>query len=98
MLVNTSRGEIIDEESLLSALQNGVVRSAAIDVWSCEGSNTNQTINALRVHPNMFPTSHIAAYTQGSLRHCALQCADNVIAVVEGRLKEVEQYIAKPPA
>jgi len=97
-LVNTSRGEIVDEESLLAALQNGVVKSAAIDVWSREGNNTNQTINALRVHPSVFPTSHIAAYTLESRRRCALQCADNVIAAVEGRLKGIEQYIAKPAA
>ena len=96
--VNTSRGEIVDEKSLLVALQDGTIRSAAIDVWSCEGDNTNQTINALRVHPKVFPTSHIAAYTLESRQRCALQCADNVIAVVEGRLKEVEQYIAKLPA
>ena len=96
--MNTSRGEIVDEKSLLIALQDGTIRSAAIDVWSCEGDNTNQTINALRVHPKVFPTSHIAAYTLESRRHCALRCADNVIAVVEGRLKEVEQYIAKLPA
>lgn len=96
VLVNTSRGEIVNEEALLAAIQEGTVRSAAIDVWSSEGKSTNETVRALRASPVVFPTSHIAAYTIGVQQRYAIQCARNVVALVEGRRQEVEDCLVHP--
>jgi phosphoglycerate dehydrogenase-like enzyme len=39
-LVNTARGDVVDEEALLEALETHIVRAAAIDVWSLEGAGS----------------------------------------------------------
>jgi phosphoglycerate dehydrogenase-like enzyme len=93
-LVNTARGDIVNEEALLAALEANIVRAAATDVWSLEGVASTadpahnarlHTINALRHHPAVLPTSHLGAFTTGVLHRCAMQCAQNIIAVVDER-------------
>jgi len=95
-LVNTSRGNIVDEAALLVALENGTVKSAGIDVWSTEGAGTTDIVQALRRHPGVLPSSHIGAFTQGVQRLYAVQVARNIAAIVEGREAEIAPYIADP--
>jgi D-3-phosphoglycerate dehydrogenase / 2-oxoglutarate reductase len=96
-LVNTSRGNVVDEVALLEALNDGSVRAAAIDVWSAEGgAAATETVRALRSHPAVLPTSHIGAHTTGVLYRYAMQCAQNIVATVEGRPGDVSQYIVDP--
>lgn len=57
-LVNTSRGEIVDEKSLLPAMESGMVRQAVLDVWDNE-PNINPDL-----HSRVFiGTPHIAGYS-----------------------------------
>jgi phosphoglycerate dehydrogenase-like enzyme len=96
-IVNTSRGNVVDEAALLEALNDGCVYAAAIDVWSIEGAATaSDTVRALRSHPAVFPTSHIGAHTTGVLHRYAMQCAQNIAAAVEGRLDDIRRYIVSP--
>lgn len=60
ILVNCARGEIIDEEALLWALENGIVRMAALDVFKEEPPKDW----ALIKHPNVISTPHIAGATK----------------------------------
>jgi D-3-phosphoglycerate dehydrogenase / 2-oxoglutarate reductase len=87
-LVNTARGNIVDERALLEALSSRVVRDAAIDVWSSEGrpadASAADTVGLLRRHPAVLPTSHIGAFTYGVLQRCAMQCAQNIVAAIDG--------------
>jgi D-3-phosphoglycerate dehydrogenase len=109
-LVNTARGGVVDEEALLEALQSGIVRAAAIDVWSLEGPGSTldpestaapderdrlRTIGLLRHHPAVLPTSHIGALTTGVLHRCGLQCAQNIVSVVAGE-RGSPGFIATP--
>jgi phosphoglycerate dehydrogenase-like enzyme len=68
--------------------------AAAVDVWSAEG----QTVLALRRHPAVLPTSHIASHTTGSLHRYAMQCARNIVALVDGRSDEVAAFVIHPGA
>jgi len=95
-LVNTARGEVVDEAALLRALDDGIVYAAAIDVWSAEGQRTSETVQALRRHPAVLPTSHIGSHTTGSLRRYAMQCARNIVALVDGRSDEVAAFVVDP--
>lgn len=68
VLINTSRGEIILQHDLLTALQNGKVKGAALDVLENEKLNELtpeqlQTMNKLRQHTNVIFTPHIAGWT-----------------------------------
>lgn len=96
VLVNTSRGNIVDESALLRALDSGIVRSAAIDVWSVEGKQETEVVRKIRSHPSVLATSHIAANTLGVSYRYSMQCARNIIAAVEGRYSEIKDFIVQP--
>lgn len=60
-LVNTSRGTVIDEESLVKALENKWLRGVALDVFEKEPlSRTSKLLN----FPEVILTPHIGAYTE----------------------------------
>lgn len=59
LLINTSRGEVIDELALSAALQDGRLRGAALDVRAVEPPSSD----ALAGLPNVLLTPHIAAFT-----------------------------------
>jgi D-3-phosphoglycerate dehydrogenase len=63
VLVNTSRGEVVDEAALLAALDAGHVR-AGLDVFADEpGSGTAEWDSPLARHPRVVATHHIGAST-----------------------------------
>ncbi len=69
IIINTSRGSIIDSLALLYALENGKVNTAALDVLENEDASTfmlpeNTIIRQLINHPKILVTPHIAGYTQ----------------------------------
>ncbi len=96
VLVNTARGEVVDEGALLDALKEGIVRSAALDVWSAEGDQTNDTVIRLRGHPAVFATPHIAGATSAVVQRASIQCAENIVALIEGRRTDVADLIVSP--
>jgi len=79
ILLNTSRGEVIDEAALLQALDTGAVR-AGLDVYEDEpGTSTAEWRSALAQHPNVTGTHHIGASTQ----QAQLAIADGVVEIVD---------------
>ncbi|MCC5921980.1 MAG: phosphoglycerate dehydrogenase [Cyclobacteriaceae bacterium] len=70
-LINTSRGEIVNTEHLIEALENGKIKGAALDVFENERfDNLNSTekkqIEHLSHHENVILTPHIAGWTHES--------------------------------
>ncbi|MGE5542908.1 MAG: phosphoglycerate dehydrogenase [Bacillota bacterium] len=80
ILVNTSRGGIIDEHALAGALSAGTIRAAALDVFEHEPPWDSPVFNA----PNMVLTPHIAGYSVEALQKTGLICAENIISVLSG--------------
>lgn len=74
-LINTSRGEIIDEESLFRALSDQRIAGAALDVFEVEPpTNTN-----LLQLPNIICSPHIAAQTKEAQELASTVIAEKVI-------------------
>jgi len=69
IFINTSRGDVIDEESLLENLENGKIRAAGLDVISGEFSadiSNHPLIRYARQNNNLIITPHIAGLTYES--------------------------------
>lgn len=78
ILVNTSRGEVVDEPALLDGLNNKNLR-AGLDVFCNEPSNAQDQFNhAVAQHPNVVGTHHVGASTQ----QAQLAVAQGVINVI----------------
>jgi len=80
-LINTSRGQIIDEKALAVALKNKTIRGAAIDVFEFEPEITPE----LKELDNIIITPHIASATEETRNKMAEMAADNIIDALEGR-------------
>ncbi len=69
LLINTGRGQLIDEEALVSALEKGTLAGAAIDVLRQEPpQKENVLLNAGRKLPNLLITPHIAWASDSAVR------------------------------
>ncbi len=79
-LVNTSRGEIIDENALFEALKNNKIAGAALDVFEVEPP-TNKQLLAL---PNLVCTPHIGAQTREAQELASIVIAEKVIQILRG--------------
>lgn len=79
-LVNTSRGQVIDERALAEALRDGVIRGAAIDVYENEPAMEL----LLRDLDNVIVTPHIASATEEARQKMSEVAAKNIIAVLTG--------------
>lgn len=78
--INTSRGIVVDIESLVEALAMGNVRNVAIDVYPTEpGANGYPFSSPLQKQPNVILTPHIAGPTVESQRNTAEYVSTKVI-------------------
>ena len=74
-LINTARGELIQEDDLAAALNSGKVAAAALDVFSVEPPNAEHPL--LR-HPHVIATPHIAASTLEAQETVGVEIAEQV--------------------
>lgn len=79
-LINTSRGEIIDEEALYIALKDGKIAGAALDVFEKEPAIGNK----LATLPNVICTPHIGAQTKEAQTLAANVIAEKIIMILRG--------------
>jgi D-3-phosphoglycerate dehydrogenase len=79
-LVNTSRGEIIDENALYEALKGAKLAGAALDVYEVEPP-TNKLLLGL---PNVISTPHIGAQTKEAQELASTVIAEKVIQILRG--------------
>lgn len=82
IVVNTSRGGLIDEAALIAALQAGRIAGAGLDVFEQEPPAAD---NALKRFDNVVMSPHVAGVTEDSLRGMAMNVADVIDNVFAGR-------------
>ena len=81
-VVNTARGELIDEGALLAALQSGQVGGAGLDVFASEPPTPAE--RPLIEHPNVIATAHCAGAAVEAQRRAAGMALEEVLRVVAG--------------
>jgi glycerate dehydrogenase len=82
LLINTSRGPLIDEPALAGALAGGIIAGAGLDVLSVEPPPSDHPL--LRA-PNCFITPHIAWATTAARRRLMAGVAANIQAFLAGQ-------------
>jgi glyoxylate reductase len=80
LFINTSRGPVVDEATLVTALENGKIAGAALDVYEKEPS----------IHPglkrsNVVLAPHIASASLETRTKMACMAAENVVALFRGQ-------------
>ncbi len=81
ILINTSRGPVVEEEALVAALKNGVIRGAGLDVFEFEPKVSSE----LLTFKNVVVNPHLASATEETRTKMAELVATNIIETLEGR-------------
>ncbi len=81
ILVNTSRGGVVDQDALIEALRSGTIAGAALDVTTPEPLPLESPLYSF---PNVVITPHIASASLATRSRMAEMAAANIIAVLQG--------------
>ena len=80
-LVNIARGEVVDEDALITALRDGTIRGAATDVFHSEPTPDPRLLDL----PNLVVTPHVAAVTRETRADIIAMIVGAVTAYRDGR-------------
>ena len=80
-LINTSRGSVIDDQALLSALRDRKIAGAALDVYTEEPPSRENPYFSLE---NVILTDHSAYYSEESFRELRRRTAENAVRALAG--------------
>lgn len=81
ILVNTSRGGLIDEEALFDLLNSNTIFGAGLDVFENEAPNVQAPLFTLR---NVVVTDHMGWYSEESIQDLQRKAAEEVLRVLTG--------------
>jgi D-3-phosphoglycerate dehydrogenase len=85
LLVNVSRGAVVDDEALAAALRGGRIGGAALDVFTNEPLPTDNLYHQL---PNVLLTPHVAGVTADSMRSMGIGAAEAALRIISGQVPE----------
>lgn len=86
VVVNTSRGPVIEAKALLEAANEMRIHSAGIDVYENEPADQRQ--EGLVSHPRIITTGHYAWYSDRAIAIMQKRAADNLAGMLRGELIE----------
>jgi D-3-phosphoglycerate dehydrogenase len=80
--VNASRGNLVDDEALVGALESGRLAGAALDVGRAPDQ---MPVPAIARHSKVIATPHTAGLTLPSIEHQSLETVAQVAEILQGR-------------
>ena len=89
LLINTARGGLIDEADLVTALRDGLIAGAAIDVLSKEPPGDDNPLLQLLDLPNFILTPHVAWASREAIQMLADQLINNIESFVAGNPRNI---------
>jgi D-3-phosphoglycerate dehydrogenase len=96
VLLNTARGEVVDEDALIRAMDERGIR-AGLDVWPGEPSSKNgEWSSALSQHPNVVGTHHVGASTEQAQAAVAAGTVGVIEAYLNGRVVNCVNLVDEP--
>jgi D-3-phosphoglycerate dehydrogenase len=81
VLINTARGELVDEAALLEALQSGRLKGAGLDTLIAEPPDPGHPLLAL---PQVIVTPHLGSQTDGATKNMGRLAMQDCLAVLRG--------------
>jgi D-3-phosphoglycerate dehydrogenase / 2-oxoglutarate reductase len=81
--VNAARGELVDDDALLAALDSGHLAGCALDVGRAPDQMPTAAVAA---HPRVLATPHIGGLTQPAIEHQALETVAQLTSLLKGQL------------
>lgn len=86
VLINVSRGAIVDEVALIRALDEKWIAGAGLDVFSQEPLNReDHPMRALFGRPNVLLTPHLTFYTEQAMARLERETLERCLELIEGR-------------
>jgi lactate dehydrogenase-like 2-hydroxyacid dehydrogenase len=81
VLINTARGDVVDEQALIAALDSGTIRGAGLDVYEAEPNVPEK----LRGMENVVVLPHLGSATEETRTAMGMKVVDNITAFFDGR-------------
>jgi lactate dehydrogenase-like 2-hydroxyacid dehydrogenase len=81
IIINTSRGVIVDDDALIDALKSGRIAAAGLDVFNGEPDAIHPQYRQL---DNVFLLPHIGSATEETREAMGFRAIDNLIAIFNG--------------
>jgi len=95
ILINISRGRVVNETALYEALKNGELAGAGLDVLATEPPKTDDPLLRL---DNVVLTPHCSAHTREMFNRLSLGCAETIVRFFHGEELRPPASIVNPEA
>ena len=82
ILINSTRGGVVDDAALIAALKSGVIRAAGLDVYENEPKLNPEFLKL----DNVVLAPHVGSSTEATRKAMAMLAAQNLVAALQGKL------------